>query len=184
MKNQKLYFIAIIPPEPVHGDVLHWKHEFAEHYDSKAALRSPPHITLHMPFKWREDQEERIDQALKELVFTQQPFDVKLDGFGAFKPKTIFVQVMNNDSLNDLHEGIKRQMKQSLNIFNADYKDRPFHPHMTVAFRDLKKHRFTEAWEAFESRTYGAIFPVHAVTLLKHNGKFWEVHRSLEMASP
>lgn len=177
MPDENLYFIAIIPPEPVYGAVVNWKNEFAEKFNSKAALRSPPHITLHMPFKWREDKEERIDLALEELSQKHTSFKLTLDGFGAFKPRSIFVHVVNNEKLNSLQQGLKQQMKTSLNIFNAAYKDRPFRPHMTLAFRDLKKQIFPEAWQQFEPKNYEAAFPVHEVVLLKHNGKSWDVYK-------
>ena len=40
------------------------KQEFANRFNSKAALRSPPHITLHMPFKWKEEKEVKLIDVL------------------------------------------------------------------------------------------------------------------------
>ena len=183
MQDQELYFIAIIPPEPIYNDVMELKYHLAENYESKAALRSPPHITLHMPFKWRQDKEERVEEVLKDLVSDQPLIDLELTGFGAFKPRTIFIQVEKNEPLSELHIALKKSMKRKLNIFNADYQDRPFHPHMTVAFRDLKKTQFTKAWEKLKSEPFEASFTVGDISLLKHNGKFWKVHQSFKFDS-
>jgi hypothetical protein len=46
----RLYFIAHVPEEPVFADLMALKTAVRDLYGSKAALRSPPHITLHMPF--------------------------------------------------------------------------------------------------------------------------------------
>ncbi|MBK5277935.1 MAG: 2'-5' RNA ligase family protein, partial [Bacteroidia bacterium] len=67
-----------------------------------------------------------------------------------------------------------------LNIFNAQYKDMPFHPHLTLAFRDLKKPMFEKAWEEFKSKEYSESFAAKHFTLLKHNGKVWESLKDFE----
>ena len=46
------YFIALIPPEPLFTQIHQLKIYCSEAFGSKAALRSPPHLTLHMPFEW------------------------------------------------------------------------------------------------------------------------------------
>ena len=61
-----------------------------------------------------------------------------------------------------------------MNLFNANRLDYPYHPHMTVAFRDLKKELFTLAWDEFESKQYAPSFEVNTITLLKHDGKEWK----------
>ena len=50
-KADKLYFIAIVPPSPIYEEAFEQKVYFKTKYNSKASLNSPPHITLHMPFK-------------------------------------------------------------------------------------------------------------------------------------
>lgn len=62
------YFIAIIPPSPIESDVLALKNFFKEKYNSKASLNSPPHITLHMPFLWKEKKEEELNDALRSFA--------------------------------------------------------------------------------------------------------------------
>ena len=56
--KQKLYFIAIVPPSPIYDEALEQKEYFKAKYNSKASLNSPPHITLHMPFRWSEKEEK------------------------------------------------------------------------------------------------------------------------------
>ncbi|MEQ9288599.1 MAG: 2'-5' RNA ligase family protein [Cyclobacteriaceae bacterium] len=171
--TESLYFIAILPDPPVYDRVMAFKEEVASLFGSKAALRSPPHITLHMPFKWKESKEHLLRQKLAGFSFEHYPFNIGLGGFGAFPPRVIFVDVIQNEALKSLQKQLVRHMRTQLNVFNADYKDKPFHPHMTIAFRDLKKARFKEAWDHFESIEYEAAFPVKGFHLLKHDGKRW-----------
>lgn len=173
-KTAQLYFIAIIPPEPVYSKALQLKHYFKEYYNSRAALNSPPHITLHMPFKWKENKEEVLIESLERFVAPRKSFEVKLKNFSGFEPRVIFIDVDKNEILDSLQKQLKRFCKMKLNLFNADYKELAFHPHVTLAFRDLKKPEFYMAWEEFKEKKFEATFQVNTVTLLKHDGEVWK----------
>ncbi|WP_185154016.1 2'-5' RNA ligase family protein [Fulvivirga sp. M361] len=179
-----LYFIAIIPPAPVFTYAQELKTYFADVYNSRAALRSPPHITLHMPFRYKQEKEKKLIHALETLSSDIQPFDVKINGFGAFPPKVIYLDVVREDALVHLQHSVGQMMKQTLNIHNVNYKDQVFHPHLTVAFRDLRKPRFLEAWEEFRSKVYKEVFTAESFSLLKHNGKDWDVFQRFRLKEP
>ncbi|HEY9047918.1 MAG TPA: 2'-5' RNA ligase family protein [Ohtaekwangia sp.] len=171
----KQYFIALVPPPPVSDDALRLKNYFRDQYNSKASLNSPPHITLHMPFKWKEEKENELVVAFSKFTLGRPSFKVELQDFNAFVPRVIFIDVVKNEALELLNKELHRFCKRELNLFNASYKDQPFHPHMTLAFRDLKKPMFEKAWEEFQKRKFAARFDVESIVLLKHNGKIWEV---------
>jgi 2'-5' RNA ligase len=167
------YFIAIIPPLSVHDEILSLKNYFKGKYNSKASLNSPPHITLHMPFLWREEHEDALIKPLKNFAFGARQFEIVLDGFGSFSPRVIFVAVKQNDLLSEFQRELQRFCKTELNLFNAQYKDLPFQPHVTIAFRDLKKEMFVLAWKEFKHKLFNATFAVERIILLKHDGKLW-----------
>lgn len=181
--SEAQYFIAIVPPEPVHLKALQLKHYFREQYNSKASLNSPPHITLHMPFRWRKDREQGLVESLKQFAATKSQFEIRLTGFSSFEPRVIFIDVARSEALDELQKQLKRFCKIELNLFNADYKDLGFNPHITLAFRDLKKPQFYKAWEEFRTKSFVATFSVSSITLLKHDGKVWEVFRDFPMAN-
>ncbi len=54
-------------------------------------------------------------------------------------------------------------------------EDRPFHPHLTIATRDLRKKAFYEAWEHFKKKEYAAEWITEGISLLRHNKKNWDV---------
>lgn len=173
-KNPKRYFIALIPPEPVFSKIRTLKEEIRNRFNSKAALRSPPHITLHMPFSFREDREECICQTLDDFAASQQPFRLDHHGFGAFEPRVIFVNVSLPAELSNLKNNLVRKVRQELKLNNADYKDQGFHPHMTIAFRDLKKPAFYEAWKHFEHQPFEEGWCCESLSLLKHDDRQWQ----------
>ena len=173
--NESLYFIAIVPPKEIQDEITKLKHEVAERYESKHALRSPPHITLHMPFKWKDKRFDELAEVMKKLNERLEPFEIQLRDFDYFEPRVVFVNVVANEKLEELQKKVVDVCRKQLKLDNANYKNRPFHPHITIAFRDLKKRMFYEARKEFEKREVSFEFQAKEITLLKHDGKKWNV---------
>ncbi|MBI6116478.1 2'-5' RNA ligase family protein [Salegentibacter maritimus] len=65
-----LYFIAIMLPEEISMRIKSLKLEIAEKYEAKHALKLPAHITLQIPFKIPETEEEKLIEALQGFAET------------------------------------------------------------------------------------------------------------------
>ena len=180
MAEKQLYFIAIVPDEPVYTKVMELKRYFDQRYNSRKALNSPPHVTLQMPFRWREDRETRIISMLKTAVTDFRPFDINCHGFGFFDPRVVYIHVEDNDRLSALQKAVGAGIRQGLKLVN-ELGERPFRPHMTIAFRDLRKPQFYEAKEEFEEGEFKDLISVREVSLLKHNGRHWEVYHNVPL---
>lgn len=181
-KSRQLYFIAILPPSPILEEIDELKLYFKRQYQSKASLNSPPHITLHMPFEWKEEKEVKLITALTAFSKNQNSVILQLENFGCFEPRVIFINVVKNPLLDSLQKELHQAFKKELNLFNAQYRDLPFHPHITLAFRDLKKPMFYEAWEEFREKKIEHSFKADRICLLKHDSKAWQVHAELLLA--
>jgi 2'-5' RNA ligase len=168
------YFIAIIPPEPLYREVQELKEYFRDRYHGHAALRSPPHITLHMPFEWKREKESMLCDALESFFNNIGTFELKLLNFSCFAPKTIFIDVELCPELETVQKELERFCRGNLNLFQARYRDLPFHPHLTIAFRDMKKETFAEAWGEFGKKKFIRKFNVSRVALLKDNETLWK----------
>jgi 2'-5' RNA ligase len=165
------YFIAIVLPEPLAAFVMELKAHFRDHYKSKASLNSPAHITLHMPFEWNANKEDHLVTTFNK--FSIDPFEIQLKNFGCFEPRVIFIDVVKDRNLEECYQKLTAFAKTELHLFNSQYRDQPFHPHVTLAFRDLKKPQFEAAWNEFKFKTYSGSFECRKLTLLKHDGKIW-----------
>lgn len=180
-KIEKLYFVAIVPPSPIYEEAFEQKVYFKTKYNSKASLNSPPHITLHMPFKWVEKNEDELAGHLTTFAQENAPVTIQLNGFSSFPPRVIFINVEITAELDALQKNLERYFKRQLNLFNANYKELPFHPHLTLAFRDLKKPNYQKAWEEFVGKNYQASFLADKIALLKHSGAVWEVFQEFDL---
>lgn len=168
------YFLALVLPEPLQNQVMSLKHYVKDHFESKAALRSPAHITLHMPFEWRPKKEELLLKTLQDFKF-EQPIRVELNNFNCFEPRVVYVDVAPSQPLCDLQKRLVMHVKQNLGLMNEAENSRGFHPHVTIAFRDLNKEKFRQAWSHFKTQKFVGHFTTSKFQLLKHSPGKWEV---------
>ncbi len=175
------FFIALLPPLEVRDHITGIKQIFADRYNSRAALRSPPHITLQPPFEWLPENLATLTQSLEEFAGQQSPVPVILSGFSAFAPRVIFVDVQKTPELLRIHSELLAHMETHLNIVDAVAKTRPFAPHVTVGFRDLTKTNFRAAWAEFQHQSLNFEFVVGNLTLLLHTGRQWEIYQEFPL---
>jgi 2'-5' RNA ligase len=69
----------------------------------------------------------------------------------------------------------------SLKNFSFKKEQRAFHPHITIANRDLAKSDFRKAWEYFNGLEFQKQFTTSAISLLRHNNKEWEIAASFPL---
>jgi 2'-5' RNA ligase len=171
---QPLYFIAIVPDASRQEQVTRLKQYMAEHYRAAHALKTPPHITIVPPFRYNKDQEAQLIASLDTFAASWRPFSINIDGFGNFPPRVIFLNVQPSDALNLLHQSLQERITARTGIRREDTA-RPFRPHMTIAFRDLKKSAFYRAVRDLGRAEFGFEFFVDSIHLLRHDGERWSV---------
>ena len=176
MSDHNLYFVAIVPGEPVLSEVRAFKEEISEKFASSHALRSPAHITLFPPFKATIQELEELEIFLDSVARETTSFVLGLNGFAAFPPRVIFVQPESSSELELLYERLSYPLHRM--VESRFRPDRTFHPHMTIAFRDLSRDMFKPAWSDFKERSFKRRFAVRQFELLKHTGTLWRRHRT------
>jgi 2'-5' RNA ligase len=169
-----MYFTAVVLPADLNEEVLKLKKWAHEHWGCKVGLKSPAHITLLPPFWMDEKLENDLVQAMENLYRPMPPFEVSTANFAAFKPRTIFIDVVVDTALQSLKKTTDTYFKQQPQ-YGAKIDNRPFHPHITIATRDLRKSAFAEAWPQVEHKTFREKFIADGVSLLRHNGQLWQV---------
>ena len=83
---------------------------------------------------------------------------------------------LNPDPLKSLYPDLIRFLLDEM-LFTPEELKSKFHPHMTIATRDLTGEAFHKAWPQYKKREFQAKFHVHSIFLLKHNGKTWDIFR-------
>lgn len=178
--EKKHYFIAILPPEPVLGQVRDMKMLLHDRYGCRVALKSPAHITLIPPFHFPPGNEADLVSVLDTYAAAATPFEIELDGFGRFDEQTIYVRVKESPELRRLQFGLHQQLHREL--LPKTKKAYDFHPHMTIGNRDIPAGRFEEAFAHFSGRDYQAVFPALSVVLLRLGNGAWETVHEAKLA--
>lgn len=176
MSAKHRFFIALLPPQEIQDYTNDVKAHFAQKHESRAAQKSPPHITLQPPFEWQLDTIADLEQSLKTFAEAREPVPVILEGFGAFVPRVIYINVLKTPELLTLQKDLMAYLEAALGIVHEVSKNRPFAPHMTVAFKDLTQQNFRAAWSEFQHRELKFEFTASQLTLLIHDGRQWIVH--------
>src|SRR6056297_402893 len=174
--SKQLYLIALVPHEKLRDDISELKLEMKERFNASHALKAPAHITLQMPFRRDEEFEETLTAGLDSFTAGQQPFEIEINGFDAFPPRVLFLKIDNHSPVVELHSDLQPVLRENLGLSDKEIMDR-FHPHLTIATRDLGKKMFNKAWPEFKERKFRASFTADRLYLLKHNGKNWDLYR-------
>lgn len=177
LSGKQRFFIALLPPQEVRNFADRTKQYFADTYQSRAAQKSPAHITLQPPFEWEVENLPKLQERLQNFVRGRSPIPIVLNNFSAFKPRVIFINVLKTPELLSVQKSLMDDLESSLEIVHPISKSRPFSPHLTVAYRDLTKANFYKAWADFQGRSLYFEFVVPQLTLLIHNGRKWEIYQ-------
>lgn len=172
--THSMYFLAVLCPAPIDKKVQIHKLWMRDHFGCTVALKSAAHITLIPPFWMETTSEELLIQTLRHLQTSIPAFQIQLNGFSHFSNRVLFVAVNENHQLGSLRKAVEDHFIQPFHdIIKPD--DRPFHPHVTIANRDIKPGDFIKAWDHFKRLPFAEEFEATTVSLLKLGPGIWNV---------
>lgn len=185
------FFVALLPPQPVQDAITAIKQDIEQRFGSRAALRSPPHITLQPPFDWSLARLDELQHQLHGFARQQRPIPIVLEGFSAFPPRVIYIYVHQTAAVMALQPSLVAHLETHCGL-REGYRDPgsnrrapwPFTPHVTVGFRDLRPEAFYQAWAEFEHHPFLAKFEVPSLTLLRHDGQIWRIFSEQPLGAP
>lgn len=179
-KSLKKYFIGIVPDEPLRREITELKLAIQEQFGCKYALKSPPHVTLKMPFVFNENKEEQLENKLRRFFGEEKGFLLEIEGIGSFREKVAFLRLRYPPELPALQQRLvaygKRQLGQQIELSDLNY-----HPHLTVAFRDVKKGQFGDLMAFLRPRFGKQHMVVKQVSLLKKSATSWQIQNKFDL---
>ncbi len=172
--SHKMYYVAIICPPAIDEKVLQYKYWMRNQFGCTVALKSPAHITLVAPFWFKEIREPELFNGLNHFQTSISFIEIQLINFAHFSNRVLFVHVEVNEQLVVLQEEVETYFS---NLFSPEIKrnNHPFHPHVTIANRDMSPQAFTQAWQKFEKEDYSATFTADKISLLKLSSGKWNM---------
>lgn len=175
------YFIALLPPQDLQTEMRQIQQHFETTYHLKRKANSPPHITMYPPFEMNEEDVPLLVETLTEFVQYNREIPIQLAGFGAFKPRVVFIEPLKTPELMQVQESLKQQIESNLNLGEEKERDRPFNPHITIAFCDRRKPDFKHIWPEVKDREFNASFTVDRLTLLIYKNRYWHFYQAFNL---
>lgn len=165
-----LYFIAVVPHQELNQKAKVFSKDFAERFNSVKSFENFPHLTILGPFNFDENQEEVVVEKFSLMNLKSKPFELFLKDFGCFsqsKNPVIFIKPESSAELQILYDEVQENLQ-----FHPKTQ---FHPHLTVAYRDLSPENFQKAWQEYQTKTFEDSFLVDKICLFKHENKKWNL---------
>lgn len=169
-----LSFIGIHVPDAIAEDIRKFQSDIPVKHESNKALEIPVHITLIPPFYIRDENLEDLITCLSSCRYGYLPFEVRLDGFGTFPPRVVYVQVDKSAELAYLQKDMEALLKENA-FLPPDTSARDYHPHVTIASKSLSKKIFAQAWSEFNYKKYAASWMNIGYTRYQHIDGVWQV---------
>ncbi|WMX45426.1 2'-5' RNA ligase family protein [Streptomyces roseicoloratus] len=119
--------VSIAVPEP-HGSLLQ---ERRAGFGDPAAHGIPTHVTLLPPTEVDEERLPEIEAHLAGIAALSEPFTMRLDGTGTFRPLSpvVFVKLVEGAAGCDL---LQQRIRDAAGPVPRELQF-PYHPHVTVA---------------------------------------------------
>ncbi|NMB12066.1 MAG: 2'-5' RNA ligase family protein [Firmicutes bacterium] len=172
--NMADFFLGITLPEDFTEEVESLRRRFA-------APRTRPHITLIPPFKWSGSDQD-LETVIHDSLQGCSPFKMTCKGLGRFGRAVIFIDVVASPELMALYSKLKEGLSQE--GIGDRGKDRPYHPHITLATR-LSSGEFHQYVEELGDYLPTRDFLCREVALFKMQtqGRFrrWQVAKKVEL---
>jgi 2'-5' RNA ligase len=169
-----LKLIAILPPKEISEIVREEQQMIAERWGPKHAMRTPPHLTIIPPLAVNANSFNTIKQIATEIAATNSSFSLQLKGYGAFKPRVVYINPIIPTELQLLYRQWRDALETEIPELLDRYPDRPYHPHLTLAHRDVYAEQFSSIWRHYQSKSFDASFDVDSFWILHHGRDGWE----------
>ena len=173
--HTELKLIAIVLPEPLFSVVREQQHYIAENWKSMHALRTPPHITIIPPLALTPVEIIKLQEMAREIASKCNPFRLSVNEYGAFKPRVIFMKPDVPPGLSYLFKNWRDALLKTIPHVLEKYPDRPYHPHITLAHRDVDRQRFDEMWKYFKNKKIEMSIEINQCCILTHSKEGWQI---------
>lgn len=168
-----LYLLALMPPPELSGQIHEIRLECAEKFGVKKALRPPVHITLYRPFHMETAFEQPLIRLLHQAGSALQSFEQELENFGSFNTQVVYINALMNPGLVELHQSIVGVFRKHQIDPKGNKGNHAFHPHLTIAYRDVLPEVFPLIWKEYNDRKFKRSWYADHFTLLKHDQTQW-----------
>lgn len=142
--------------------------------------RQPPHITLKSPFDIEDISS--FSEHLSRLASKLSSFAIEIQGFGTFGERVLYLDVLPNKRLDNLHELILNEMNSNFDIPPGEFEGPNIKFHISIA--GFQKAAHFQAAQQYIGRYQPAFsFPLTELGLFYYlgPGQSWIVSQRVKL---
>lgn len=159
-------WVGVVLPKKISNDLFKIQKKISEKYKTYHSLESK--IGLHFTITHQENVNEKslkeIEKIVNEISKETRPFKIEIKGIRRFyKNRVIYAKVIKSKELNDLN----KKLSYRLSKFGKIRLLRLFTPHITLAYKDITKENFKEAFKEFRNKKISYGFQLNKIYIGK-----------------
>ena len=141
--------------------------QLSEKYCIQQPPTGRPNVSL-VRFKAHEMMEKKIINKLRQVVFKEKPFTVRLRDYGSYPMHALFIEIENQARVLELI----KQLKQARQLMKVGLDEPHFliDPQMVLAGR-LASDKFIDIMNEYEHKRFAADFLADSLLLLRKSEK-------------
>lgn len=170
-----LYFVGLIPQGEVKKQIDNIRNQNSGRFGCRVALKSPPHITVLPPFRIEPENVEAMKSVVRSSFPSPNGLLVKFSDVGTFERRTIFLDVLNDHHLNAFDVKAKELVAAYPHYFQNARFHEVFHPHVTLANRDILPEYFDEMVSYLRNKIYPIMCDSLRLEILHLERGRWEI---------
>lgn len=181
---QQTHFIGVLLPDNLTSMVEECRRYMNRTYGCRSGHATPVHVTLVPPFALPRDYTTAdVVEELLRGVPQDSGFSARTENFDAFGDRTLFAAVRPAPEWNRLKNAAETALRGAFpGCLRKD--PRPFHPHITVANRDIPPGASTAALRVLSGKKFEEDFPVDNMTVFVRKGGGWEAAQAIRLDPP
>lgn len=160
LATAQTYGVVLLPPPELSRELMRLRRAHPV-----LRSRSVPHVTVKSPFLCRHTP-ALVLERLAELLDPVAPFELELDGLGAFGQEVIYARVAPSPALADLHRRVVEGLDGMVETLTERYEGAGYVPHLTLVEK-LRPDDFPLAWKALAGFRARGRFRVDRLHLLR-----------------
>ena len=172
------YIIVFLLRGKAKSKILRLRNKISNRFGVHEALKYPPHITLKYPFETSDINEVMV--FLQEFSNKCKKFEFKINDFSHFEKKCWFVKINDSGRIFKIRKSIVKGIKEVGGI-SADKKDLNLPPHLTLAYKDIKK-QFQAIGRFLRKESISEEVKFDNITILKHSNNKWKTYRLFQLS--
>ncbi len=163
--NDSIYYqyLFVINPDSIVSDqIITFKKELSQAIGEFSSLHSDPHITIGSIIL-TQLKEDMLLERMQYVCAHAKPFNIALDGFGSFKPHTVYARLADSQKVREFTSTCERSCDGLPS--KKGWQPKAKNPHMTIG-RELGS-KFKQSKELFVNRLFQARFEVTELRVMR-----------------